>query len=96
MQTAPTLSSSAGLRLEHWRPEHYNEAAALIHRSYAGHDDALINDQYQTIKFANCIYARGPNIILPVGRRIPYLKVTPSPLRTRSSEVHICHPYRVQ
>jgi ribosomal protein S18 acetylase RimI-like enzyme len=50
MQPQPaTLTSQSPLRLEPWRAEHYNEAAALIHRCYQGHDDALINDQYRTV-----------------------------------------------
>jgi GNAT superfamily N-acetyltransferase len=48
-QPAPALSANSGLQLERWRPEHYNEAAILIHRCYQGHGDALINDQYQTV-----------------------------------------------
>ncbi len=44
----PALSSTSALRLERWRPEHLNEAATLIHRCYLGHEDAQINDQYQT------------------------------------------------
>jgi len=39
----------AGLRLEAWQPEFYDGAAELIHRSYAGHMDSGINDQYRSV-----------------------------------------------
>lgn len=52
LQPAAALSANAGLRLEHWRADHYNEAATLIHRCYQGHDDALINDQYRSVSGA--------------------------------------------
>jgi len=32
-----------------WQPEFHDPAAALIHRCYAGHMDAQLNDQYQTL-----------------------------------------------
>jgi ribosomal protein S18 acetylase RimI-like enzyme len=32
-----------------WQPGFYDAAAELIHRSYSGHMDSQINDQYQTI-----------------------------------------------
>jgi ribosomal protein S18 acetylase RimI-like enzyme len=32
-----------------WQPSFYDAAAELIHRSYLGHMDSQINDQYQTI-----------------------------------------------
>jgi ribosomal protein S18 acetylase RimI-like enzyme len=32
-----------------WQPAFYDAAAELIHRSYLGHMDSQINDQYQTI-----------------------------------------------
>jgi GNAT superfamily N-acetyltransferase len=35
--------------LQSWQPEFYEAAAAFIHRCYAGHMDAGINDQYQTL-----------------------------------------------
>lgn len=35
--------------LQQWQPEFYDSAAALIHRCYAGHMDADINDQYRTL-----------------------------------------------
>jgi ribosomal protein S18 acetylase RimI-like enzyme len=34
------------IELSRWSPAHYQVAAELIHLSYAGHIDALINDQY--------------------------------------------------
>ena len=37
------------LLLQSWQPEFYESAATLIHRCYAGHMDADINDQYRTI-----------------------------------------------
>jgi len=39
----------AGLRLEAWQPEFYDAAAELIHRSYVGHMDSGINDQYRSV-----------------------------------------------
>jgi GNAT superfamily N-acetyltransferase len=38
-----------GLLLQSWQPEFYDSAAALIHRCYAHHVDADINDQYRTL-----------------------------------------------
>jgi GNAT superfamily N-acetyltransferase len=38
-----------GLRLLPWRPEFYEAAALLIHRSYQGHVDSGINDQYRSL-----------------------------------------------
>jgi ribosomal protein S18 acetylase RimI-like enzyme len=35
-----------------WQPSFYDAAAELIHRSYLGHMDSQINDQYQTIQGA--------------------------------------------
>lgn len=43
----PPLAS--GFQLLPWRPELYDRAAELIHRSYTGHSDSEINDQYRTI-----------------------------------------------
>ncbi len=56
---APSQSSILGLNGSHipsslpdnielcrWSPTHYQAAAELIHESYIGHIDALINDQY--------------------------------------------------
>jgi ribosomal protein S18 acetylase RimI-like enzyme len=37
------------LLLHPWQPENYEAAAALIHRCYASHMDAGINDQYRTV-----------------------------------------------
>ncbi len=37
------------LQILPWQPEHYDPAAALIHRCYAHHMDANINDQYRTL-----------------------------------------------
>ena len=35
--------------LQSWRPEFYDAAAALIFRSYEGHTDSSINDQYRSL-----------------------------------------------
>jgi ribosomal protein S18 acetylase RimI-like enzyme len=35
--------------IQSWQPEFHDAAAALIHRSYAGHMDAQLNDQYRTL-----------------------------------------------
>jgi GNAT superfamily N-acetyltransferase len=49
----PTITNHQPLPTNHllstWQPEFYEPAAALIHRCYAGHMDAGINDQYQTL-----------------------------------------------
>jgi ribosomal protein S18 acetylase RimI-like enzyme len=37
------------LTLRPWQPSFYDAAADLIHRAYAGHMDANINDQYRTL-----------------------------------------------
>lgn len=52
LATPPTTRNDHSLRLEHWQPEAYQEAAALIHRCYQGHGDAEINDQYRSISGA--------------------------------------------
>jgi ribosomal protein S18 acetylase RimI-like enzyme len=38
-----------GLELVAWTPSLYQAVAELIHAAYAGHVDALINDQYRTL-----------------------------------------------
>ena len=43
------LPPGVNLLLQSWQPEFYESAAALIHRCYAGHMDASINDQYRTL-----------------------------------------------
>jgi len=45
----PSLPSGANLLLQSWQPEFYEGAAELIHRCYASHMDAGINDQYCTL-----------------------------------------------
>lgn len=47
--TQPLAPVPSGFRIEPWQPEHFTLAAELIHSSYQGHEDAQINDQYQTI-----------------------------------------------
>ena len=32
-----------------WTTNDYNDAAELIHRAYAGHIDAMVNDQYRSL-----------------------------------------------
>jgi ribosomal protein S18 acetylase RimI-like enzyme len=53
---ATTLDSRTGDDSAHvfrtWQPSFYDAAAELIHRSYLGHMDSQINDQYQTIQGA--------------------------------------------
>jgi GNAT superfamily N-acetyltransferase len=48
----PSLPAGVSLTLQCWQPEFYESAAALIHRCYAGHMDASINDQYRTLQGA--------------------------------------------
>jgi len=48
----PSLPPGVSLTLQAWQPEFYESAAALIHRCYAGHMDASINDQYRTLQGA--------------------------------------------
>ncbi len=43
------LCMGKSLVVEAWRPEFYDGAAQLIHRCYADHMDACINDQYRTL-----------------------------------------------
>jgi ribosomal protein S18 acetylase RimI-like enzyme len=45
----PLPADGSAFRIESWRPEAFQEAAELIHTSYLGHEDAQINDQYQTV-----------------------------------------------
>jgi ribosomal protein S18 acetylase RimI-like enzyme len=45
---APQPTLPASLKLQPWQPEFYETAAELIHRSYAGHMDSHINDQYRS------------------------------------------------
>jgi GNAT superfamily N-acetyltransferase len=44
-----SLHPGRSLILQAWRPEFYEGAAELIHRCYANHMDAGINDQYRTL-----------------------------------------------
>jgi len=48
-QSVAKTPPAPGFRIEPWRPEFYDSVAGLIHRSYAGHMDAGINDQYRTL-----------------------------------------------
>ncbi len=43
------LHPGKSLILQSWQPEYYEGAAELIHRCYANHMDASINDQYRTL-----------------------------------------------
>jgi ribosomal protein S18 acetylase RimI-like enzyme len=45
----PAPELPLGLSLRRWSGTHYEAAAGLIHESYAGHLDALINDQYRSM-----------------------------------------------
>jgi ribosomal protein S18 acetylase RimI-like enzyme len=44
-----SLHPGRSLILQSWQPEFYEGAAELIHRCYANHMDAGINDQYRTL-----------------------------------------------
>ncbi len=44
-----SLHPGRSLILQSWQPEFYEGAAQLIHRCYANHMDAGINDQYRTL-----------------------------------------------
>jgi len=48
-QSSTPSKLASGFRIQAWRPEFYDSAADLIHRAYAGHMDAGINDQYRTL-----------------------------------------------
>jgi GNAT superfamily N-acetyltransferase len=48
----PTPPPTPPLLLQSWQPEFYDATADLIHRCYAGHMDAGINDQYRTLQGA--------------------------------------------
>jgi GNAT superfamily N-acetyltransferase len=45
----PSLPPGVDLLLQSWQPEFQEGAAELVHRSYASHMDAAINDQYCTL-----------------------------------------------
>ena len=45
-ESSPEINLPAGIEIGGWSSEHYQPAAELIHESYTGHIDALINDQY--------------------------------------------------
>ena len=49
---ARSLAAAPHLTLHPWQPGFYDAAAELIHRSYFGHMDSQINDQYQTVQGA--------------------------------------------
>jgi len=50
LDTDPALlHPGRGLILQAWQPEFYEGTAQLIHRCYANHMDAGINDQYRTL-----------------------------------------------
>jgi ribosomal protein S18 acetylase RimI-like enzyme len=38
-----------GIRLVRWTTSHFQQAGELVYRSYAGHGDSVINDQYESI-----------------------------------------------
>jgi GNAT superfamily N-acetyltransferase len=42
-------SAPTGYTFQPWQPSFYDAAADLIHRSYLGHMDSQINDQYQSV-----------------------------------------------
>jgi hypothetical protein len=53
MDTDPALlHPGRSLILQAWQPEFYEGTAQLIHRCYANHMDAGINDQYRTLRGA--------------------------------------------
>ena len=43
-----TGSSPSGVTIRAWRPDDFSEAVRVIHRSYRGQPDSLINSQYKT------------------------------------------------
>jgi len=45
----PVLHTGKSFVLQAWQPEFYEGTAQLIHRCYANHMDAGINDQYRTL-----------------------------------------------
>lgn len=45
----PEMRLPAGLRLTPWHDDFFQPAAELIHRSYTGHVDSNVNDQYRTV-----------------------------------------------
>lgn len=45
-ESVPKPELPVNIELSGWSVEHYQPAAELIHESYTGHIDALINDQY--------------------------------------------------
>jgi ribosomal protein S18 acetylase RimI-like enzyme len=51
LHPAAAMRAGAGSHplVQSWQPEFHDAGAALIHRSYAGHMDAQLNDQYRTL-----------------------------------------------
>lgn len=46
VESRQELDLPLDIEIARWSPDHYQMAAELIHDAYAGHIDALINDQY--------------------------------------------------
>ncbi len=49
MRISASMHPGRSLILQAWQPEFYEGTAQLIHRCYANHMDAGINDQYRTL-----------------------------------------------
>jgi ribosomal protein S18 acetylase RimI-like enzyme len=88
------------LTLHHWHPTFYEDAAALIHRCYAGHMDSTINDQYQThagaqrflhniIRFPGCGVFNGEDSLVARDARTHEMKAILLSSRIRSDVAHI-------
>ena len=41
---------SPDISIRHWRPSDFGQAARVVHRSYRGKHDSLINSQYKTVQ----------------------------------------------
>jgi ribosomal protein S18 acetylase RimI-like enzyme len=44
------IAESPGISIRHWQPADFAQAARVVHRSYRGKHDSLINSQYQTVQ----------------------------------------------
>jgi ribosomal protein S18 acetylase RimI-like enzyme len=43
-------AESPGISIRHWQPADFAQAARVVHRSYRGKHDSLINSQYRTVQ----------------------------------------------
>ena len=95
----PPLPPGVNLLLQSWQPEFYEGAAALIHRCYAGHMDASINDQYRTLHGAqrflhNIIRFPGCGVFDPESSWVLREAGTPAPHPSAIHAILLCSRVR--